>query len=118
MIMKQQSLLGRFRREQKLSTMRDPLAEIGERVNFEAFRTTLERRSRRESKGLGGRPAYDIVLMFKILVVGVLYDLSDGALEMRIYDSYFAAAGLRSYRPGARSGCKNDLGISKAADEE
>lgn len=69
--------------------MKDPLAEIRERVNFEAFRPTLEKRIARANNESGGRPAYDVVLMFKILIVGIMFDLSDDALELRIYDSYF-----------------------------
>ena len=60
--------------------MMDPLAEIRVRVNFEVFRPTMARRKARANSGIGGRPAYEVVLMFKILVVGVLIDLSDDAL--------------------------------------
>ena len=34
----------------------------------------------------GGRPDYDAVLMFKIMVLQVLYSLSDDQVEFRVQD--------------------------------
>ena len=38
-------------------------------VDFESFRALLEAPFIRASKGPGGRPAFDVVLMFKVLVL-------------------------------------------------
>lgn len=41
---------------------------------------------RRSVRGKGGRPPFDPVLMFKILVLQALYSLSDEATEFQIKD--------------------------------
>lgn len=84
---KQGSLYEQMRRQTKLDSFKDPLRDLGQRINFESFRSLIETGLRNESKGAGGRPAFDVVMMFKVLIVGTLYNLSDDALEMRIYDS-------------------------------
>jgi IS5 family transposase len=38
------------------------------------------------SKGAGGRPPYDYVLMFKILILQRYYNLSDDQVEFQIND--------------------------------
>ena len=40
----------------------------------------------KEAKGLGGRPAYDYVLMFKIIILQRLYNISDDQTEYQIND--------------------------------
>ncbi len=92
---KQGSLYEQMRRLSKLESFKDPLRELGSRINFESFRSLIETGLRKEPKGAGGRPAFDVVMMFKVLVVGTLYNLSDDALEMRIYDSYTVQRFLR-----------------------
>lgn len=87
--MKQGSIYEQFRRSDKLIKFSDPLGELNTRINIEAFRKRLESAVRKEAKGPGGRPPFDVVLMFKILIVGVMHQLSDDQLELRIYDSYF-----------------------------
>jgi len=37
-------------------------------------------------KSKGGRPAYDVVLMFKILILQRYYNVSDDAMEYAILD--------------------------------
>ncbi len=92
---KQGSLYEQMRRQTKQESFKDPLRDLGDRINFESFRSLIETGLRKESKGAGGRPAFDVVLMFKVLIVGTLYNLSDDALEMRLYDSYAAQRFLR-----------------------
>jgi len=70
----------------KLSQLGDPLEKLKAGVNFEMFRTLLEKRLIKESKGKGGRPAYDYVLMFKVLILQRYYNLSDEQLEYQIND--------------------------------
>ena len=60
------------------------LAMIDELVPWEDFRPVLEtvwRKPKRERKSTAGRKPWDAVLMFKALVLGALYNLSDEALE-------------------------------------
>jgi transposase len=50
------------------------------------FRADLETALARSDRARGGRPPYDAVLMFKILVLQVLYGLSDDQTEFQILD--------------------------------
>jgi hypothetical protein len=48
------------------------------------FRSDLDAALARSDRAKGGRPPYDAVLMFKILVLQVLYSLSDDQAEFQI----------------------------------
>ena len=73
-------------RYEALSAAGDPLERLRAVVDFEVFRGPLVVALRREARGKGGRPAFDPVLMFKILVLQALYSLSDEACEFQIKD--------------------------------
>ncbi len=70
----------------KLSKLGDPLERLKAGVNFEMFRELLEKRLIQSFKGKGGRPPYDYVLMFKILILQRYYNLSDEQTEYQIND--------------------------------
>lgn len=70
----------------KLSKLGDPLERLAKGVDFEFFRALLEERLERGAKGKGGRPPYDYVLMFKILILQRYYNLSDDQTEYQIND--------------------------------
>jgi transposase len=70
----------------KISRLGDPLEKLNAGINFELFRSLLEDKSGTESKGAGGRPPYDYVLMFKILILQSYYNLSDDQIEFQIND--------------------------------
>jgi IS5 family transposase len=70
----------------KISKLGDPLEKLNSGINFEIFRTLLEARLIKPSKGVGGRPPYDYVLMFKILILQRYYNLSDDRVEYQIND--------------------------------
>jgi len=70
----------------KLSELGDPLERLNTGIDFDIFRVLLEQRLSREAKGKGGRPPYDYVLMFKILVLQRYYNLSDDQTEYQIND--------------------------------
>ena len=69
-----------------LSKSGDPLERLVSMVDFEIFRPALKRALRRSDRCKGGRPPYDAVLMFKILVLQALYGLSDDQAEYQIRD--------------------------------
>ena len=69
-----------------LSAAGDPLERLASVVDFEVFRGSLVAAVRRSARGKGGRPPFDPVLMFKILVLQALYSLSDEATEFQIKD--------------------------------
>lgn len=70
----------------KLSQLGDPLERLGKGVDFELFRQSLEDKLTKSTKGKGGRPPYDYVLMFKILILQRYYNLSDDQIEYQIND--------------------------------
>ena len=51
---------------------------------WEAFRPSFDSLLRRSKRKNSGRPPFDAVLMFKVLVVQALYDLSDDQSEYQI----------------------------------
>jgi transposase len=79
-----------------LSASGDPLERLRAVVEFEAFRAELEAALPRADRSRGGRPPYDAVLMFRILVLQALYTLSDEQAEYQLRDrlSFMRFAGL------------------------
>jgi transposase, IS5 family len=79
-----------------LSAAGDPLERLASVVDFELFRPELEAALGRGDRAKGGRPPYDAVLMFRILVLQTLYTLSDDQAEYQLRDrlSFMRFAGL------------------------
>ena len=79
-----------------LSASGDPLERLRAVVDFEAFRAELEATLPRADRSRGGRPPYDAVLMFRVLVLQALYTLSDEQTEYQLRDrlSFMRFAGL------------------------
>ena len=50
------------------------------------LRSLLEDKLTTEPKGIGGRPPYDYVLMFKIMILQRYYNLSDEQVEYQMND--------------------------------
>lgn len=75
-------------RLRKIDSMGDPLQKLDNGINWERFRPLLDRGFRNDepAKGPGGRPPYDTVLRFKVLVLQSLYNLSDDAMEFQLND--------------------------------
>jgi transposase, IS5 family len=70
----------------KLSQLGDPLEKLVQGIDFELFRSLLESELTKLAKGKGGRPPYDYILMFKILILQRYYNLSDDQVEYQIND--------------------------------
>jgi hypothetical protein len=51
----------------------DPLERLAWVVDFEIFRSVLDAALARSDRSRGGRPHYDAVMMFRILVLQALY---------------------------------------------
>ena len=79
-----------------LSEAGDPLERLSAVVDFELFRPELEAALKRSDGVKGGRPPYDAVLMFRVLVLQTLYTLSDEQTEYQLRDrlSFMRFAGL------------------------
>ncbi len=86
-------------RLKELEKQGDPLISLKNMIPWEEFRHTLNRIFKKEAKGPGGRPAYDYVMMFKILVLQQLYNLSDAQTQFQIMDrlSFMRFLGLQLY---------------------
>jgi transposase, IS5 family len=69
-----------------LSAAGDPLERLAAVVDFEVFRDDLEGALARSDRAKGGRPPYDAVVMFKVLVLQTLYNLSDDQTEYQLKD--------------------------------
>jgi transposase, IS5 family len=81
-----------------LSAAGDPLERLAAVVDFEVFRSDLEQALSRSDRTRGGRPPYDPVLMFKVLVLQTLYTLSDDQTEYQLKDRLGSIAGRRGSR--------------------
>lgn len=73
-----------FRRD--LIEKKDPLKILNDKVNWEQFRPTLESAFAGIDYSQGGRPPYDKVMMFKILILQEYYGLSDAQVEFQLLD--------------------------------
>ncbi len=63
-------------RLKELSAEGDPLERLSETVDFEIFRPVLTKALHRRDPSKGGRPGFDPVLKFKMLVLQALHGLS------------------------------------------
>lgn len=70
---------------QRLSELGDSLEKLNV-IDFESFRPLLEKVNCKERKSKAVRPSYDVVMMFKILVLQRLFNLSDDQTEYQITD--------------------------------
>ena len=61
----------------KFSKLRDPLVDLERYINFEMSRERLEAAVSKPKVSPAGRKPYDVVLMFKILILQRCYNLSD-----------------------------------------
>ena len=64
------------------------MIKLNEIIDWENFRYTLEKIRDKERKSQAGRKPYDVILMFKVLVLQHLHHLSDDATEYQIRDRY------------------------------
>lgn len=80
-----------------LSAEGDPLEQIERTVTFEHFRPALNKALRRSAPSKGGRPGFDVVLKFKMLVLQALYGLSlqQTAYQVRDRLTWLRFCGLR-----------------------
>ena len=95
-------------RLEKLSKKQDPLEKLNSHIDFEYFRKPLEKSLVKDiDNSKGGRPAYDVVLMFKILILQRYYNVSDDAMEYAILDRLsfmrFLGLGINDPVPDAKT---------------
>jgi IS5 family transposase len=94
-------------RLKRLSDLGDQLETYAGTVDFEMFRRDLEAALAYSDGAQGGRPPYDPVMMFKIMVVQAHNNLSDERTEFLINDRLsfmrFLGLGLGDRVPDART---------------
>jgi IS5 family transposase len=94
-------------RLEKLSKKQDPLERLCAHIDFEFFRKPLEKALGKTDYSKGGRPAYDYVLLFKILILQRYYNVSDDAIEYAILDRLsfmrFLGLGINDPVPDAKT---------------
>jgi transposase, IS5 family len=95
-------------RLEKLSKKQDPLERLSSYIDFEYFRRPLEKFFKKQTdRSKGGRPAYDCILMFKILILQRYYNVSDDAMEYAILDRLsfmrFLGLGINNPVPDAKT---------------
>ena len=102
-------------RYEGLDAKSDPLVAILAAVPFELFRIKLKtalvkgglRKAERDRKSAAGRKPWDEVLIFKVLVLQSLYNLSDDAMEYQLRDRLsfmrFVGLGLEDAVPDAKT---------------
>jgi transposase, IS5 family len=109
--MKKQTTSGLFDEEfrlEKISKQNDPLEKLLAHIDFEIFRSILEKiEGGNKKENLGGRPRYNLVMMFKILVLQRYYNLSDDQMEYNLLDRLsfmrFLGLGLKDRIPDAKT---------------
>lgn len=72
-------------RMRELDKCGDPLAPLAG-IDWEVFRPELEVIREKERKSNAGRKPFDVVLMFKTLILQSLYNIADDKLEFQIRD--------------------------------
>ena len=90
-----------------LSKKGDDLERLAAVVDFELFRPELERAVPRADRSKGGRPPFDHVLMFKVLILQTQNNLSDERCEFYLRDRLtwmrFLGLGLGDAVPDAHT---------------
>jgi IS5 family transposase len=95
------------RRYAALSAAGDPRERLALGIDFELFRDRREAALARSDRAKGGRPRYDAVLMFKVLVLQTLYTLADDQTAYQSRDRFsfmrFLAPALPDPVPDAKT---------------
>jgi IS5 family transposase len=87
--MRQAGFFDLDRRLEAISAKGDPLVTIDAAVPWEEFRRPIEAVTETkpaERKSNAGRPGYDTILKFKMVVLQALYNLSDEQVETQVRD--------------------------------
>lgn len=84
--MKLPGLFDRQNRLDSLSRTGDPLEKLLRAIPWEDFRPTLAKLAEKDRKSPAGRKPFDLLLMFKLLILQRLYNLSDHQVEFQVKD--------------------------------
>lgn len=84
--MGQQGFWDLEQRHQELAAKKSTLENLDRLIPWESFRAQLEVTYGKPRKSKAGRKPIDVVLMFKLLVLQQLYNISDEAWEYQVKD--------------------------------
>jgi IS5 family transposase len=105
-ILKQLTFFDQARRQEKVDQF-DKLRDLNELIPWESLRYRIREGMKRSESSLGGRPPFDEIKMFKILILQRLYNLSDDQTEYRLNDSFsfqrFVGIGNEEAVPDAKT---------------
>lgn len=91
----------------KLSKLGDCLVKLNKLIDWLIFLPPIEAVFQKESKGPGGRKPYDYLMMFKILILQRIFNLSDEQTEFQINDRMsfmrFLGLGIEDTVPDAKT---------------
>ena len=81
----------------QLTEIGDPLVGLNAVIDWEVFRPELNRVHEKERKRNAGAKPVDVVLMFKLLILQQLHNLSDDGIEYQVRDrlSFMRFLGLQ-----------------------
>lgn len=84
-------------RLERLAGKADPLAKLDKVIPWEDFRPMIEQAFPVTNPVQGGRPPFDRLMMFKVMVLQSLYNISDASAEFQILDrlTFMKFLGLR-----------------------
>lgn len=74
---------------QRVAACDHPLWRIKEVVDWERFRPSINEVFDESPKNSGGRPPYDRMMMFQVMILKHLYNLSDEQMEQRLLGDLF-----------------------------
>ena len=70
----------------QLSKQGDPLERINNIVSWSVFKPVLKKLDKQDRKSNAGRKAYPSLMLFKMLIIQSLYNLSDEQVEFQVKD--------------------------------
>lgn len=75
-------------RYERLSQLHDPLEKLNKHIDWNIFSPILDEAFAKDPQATnkGGRPAFDLLMMFKIQILQGIYNLSDDQAEFQITD--------------------------------
>ena len=85
---KSRGLLDNQFRLDNISKLIDPLEKLNRYIKWEDFRSIIDQAFRETEPSPGGRPPFDRVMMFKVLVLQKMYNLSDDKTEYQILNRF------------------------------
>lgn len=73
-------------RQQKLNQKKDVLVTLNVMIPWESFRALLESIREKPRRSNAGRKPLDVILLFKLMILQQLYNISDEELEYQVND--------------------------------